>query len=140
LITAAYPIALGGHHWNRLADQRSQIGDGGFADHEAALNLALQSGRAVVIEAGHQHGASLIRKIVRGLTWGGNKGLECGEPFRIVEREQRNVLGQFQPRFPEGSGGRQWSWSGSRRRAFQRNKAENSKAFTPIDSPRPSWQ
>ena len=66
------------------------------------MNLALQGGRAVIIEAGHQHSPGLIRKIVRGLTQGGNKGLERGELFRIVEREQRNVLWQFQPRFPEG--------------------------------------
>jgi hypothetical protein len=78
--------ALGGHHWNRFTNQRSPVRDGGFADYEAAVNLALQGGRAVIIEAGHQHGPGLIRKIVRGLTQGGKKGLKRGEPFRIVER------------------------------------------------------
>jgi hypothetical protein len=62
------PGSLGGHYWNRFTNQRSPVGDGGFADHEAAVNLAVQGGRAVVIEAGHQHGPSLIRKIVGGLT------------------------------------------------------------------------
>jgi len=46
----------------------------------------MQGGRAVVIEAGHQHGPGLIRKIVRGLAQGGNKGFERREPFGIVER------------------------------------------------------
>ena len=55
----------------------SPVGDGGFADHEATVNLALQGGRAVVIEAGHQHGPGLIRKVARGLAQGETKGLSA---------------------------------------------------------------
>src|SRR5215471_604717 len=86
---------------NHFSNQRSAKGYSGFADREASVNLTLQGGRAIVIEAGHQHGPGLIRKIVRRLTHGGNKRLERCEPFRIVEREQRNVFWQFQPGFPE---------------------------------------
>src|ERR1700757_1287103 len=43
------------------------VRDGRFADQEAAVNFGLQSRRAVIIEASHQNGPSLICKIVCGL-------------------------------------------------------------------------
>src|SRR5580704_3359231 len=56
--------SLSDHHRNRFVNRLSLIGDGGLPDHEAAVHLTVQSGRAVVIEAGHQDGPSLIRKIL----------------------------------------------------------------------------
>src|SRR5208283_28752 len=98
--TPASPLS--DHHRNRFVNRLSLIGDGGLADHEAAVHLTVQGGRAVVIKAGHQDGPSLIRKILGRLADGGHKGPKRREPFAIVEREQRKVIWQIQSHLTNG--------------------------------------
>jgi hypothetical protein len=96
------PAFSSDHRRNRFVNRLSLIGDGGLADHEAAVHLAVQNWRAVIIEASHQDGPSLISKILSRLANGGQKGPKRREPFAIVEREKRNVIWQIQPYLANG--------------------------------------